>query len=91
MVVISLFDVLNLLLILGLLLSAALVVWVRGVINAVIASAVTGTFLTLLFFHLEAPDVALSEAAVGAVAVPMVMLISLAKIRGLLDDPSEAE
>ncbi|MBC7810594.1 MAG: sodium:proton antiporter, partial [Burkholderiales bacterium] len=40
---------------------------------------------------MQAPDVALSEAAVGAVAVPMVMLISLAKIRSLLDDPSEVE
>jgi energy-converting hydrogenase B subunit D len=88
---ITLFDLFNLLLIVGLILSAALVVLVRGVINAVIASAVTGTFLTLLFFHLEAPDVALSEAAVGAVAVPMVLLISLAKIRGLLDNPSEVE
>jgi energy-converting hydrogenase B subunit D len=89
--VISLFDIFNLILIVGLLLSAGLVVWVRGVINSIIASAVTGTFLTLLFFHLEAPDVALSEAAVGAVAVPMVLLISIAKIRGLLNNPSEAE
>ena len=87
----SLFDVLNLLLILGLLIAASLVVLVRGVINAVVASAVTGTFLTLIFFLLEAPDVALSEAAVGAVAVPLVILISLAKIRALLDDPREAE
>jgi uncharacterized MnhB-related membrane protein len=87
----TLFDILNTILILGLLISAALVVWVRGVINAVVASAVTGTFLTLIFFLLEAPDVALSEAAVGAVAVPLVVLISLAKIRGLLDDPKEAE
>jgi energy-converting hydrogenase B subunit D len=89
--VISLFDVLNLLLLSALLLSAALVVWARGVTNAIVASAVTGTCLTLLFFHLQAPDVAMSEAAVGAVAVPMVLLISLAKIRGLLDDPAEAE
>lgn len=88
---ISLFDVLNLLLLVGLLLSASMVVLIRGVINAVIASAVMGTFLTLIFFLMEAPDVALSEAAVGAVAVPMVMLISLAKIRGLLDDRAEAE
>lgn len=88
---ISLFDVLNLLLLVGLILSASMVVLVRGVINAIIASAVTGTFLTLIFFILEAPDVALSEAAVGAVAVPMVLLISLAKIRGLLDKPEEAE
>jgi energy-converting hydrogenase B subunit D len=89
--VISLFDIFNLILIVGLLLSAGLVIWVRGVINSIIASAVTGTFLTLLFFHLQAPDVALSEAAVGAVAVPMVLLISIAKIRGLLNNPAEAE
>ena len=88
---ISLFDLLNLLLLIALLLSAALVVGAKGVTNAIIASAVTGTCLTLLFFHLQAPDVALSEAAVGAVAVPMVLLVSLAKIRGLLDKPSEAE
>jgi uncharacterized MnhB-related membrane protein len=87
----TLFDVVNLLLMLGLLASAGLVVWGRGVTNAVIGSAVAGAFLTLFFLHLQAPDVALSEAAVGAVAVPMVMLISLAKIRGLLDDPREAE
>ncbi len=64
---------------------------VRGLINAVVASAVTGTFLTLIFFLLQAPDVALSEAAVGAVAVPLVVLISLAKIRGLLENPQEAD
>jgi uncharacterized MnhB-related membrane protein len=88
---ISLFDVVNLLIMIGLLVSAALVVWGRGITNAVIASAAGGTFLTLFFLHLQAPDVALSEAAVGAVATPMVLLISLAKIRGLLDDPREAE
>jgi uncharacterized MnhB-related membrane protein len=87
----SLFNIINWLLLIGLLLSALLVVRVRGVMNAIVASAATGTFLTLLFFHLEAPDVALSEAAVGAVAAPMVLLISVAKIRGLLDDPAEAE
>lgn len=85
------FQILATLLLLGLLASAGLVVWARGVVNAVVASAATGAFLTLLFLLLEAPDVALSEAAVGVVAVPLVMLISLAKIRGLLDDPSEAE
>jgi uncharacterized MnhB-related membrane protein len=33
----------------------------------------------------------LSEAAVGTVAVPLVLLMALAKIRSLLDDPAEAE
>jgi uncharacterized MnhB-related membrane protein len=89
--VITLFDLTNLLLLFGLVYCAWLVVRVRGLINAIASSAAAGTFLTLLFFQLEAPDVALSEAAVGAVAVPMVLLISLAKIRGLLDDPREAD
>jgi uncharacterized MnhB-related membrane protein len=64
---------------------------VKGVLNAVIAFSATGTFLTLLFLLLQAPDVALSEGAVGAVATPMVLLIALAKIKGLLDDPKEVE
>jgi uncharacterized MnhB-related membrane protein len=84
-------EILNLLLIIGMLMCALLVVRVRRLVHAVIAFSALGTFLTLIFFLLQAPDVALSEAAVGAVAVPMVLLISLAKIRGLLDDPTEAE
>jgi uncharacterized MnhB-related membrane protein len=85
------FEAINLVLIVGLLVSAWLVVRVRRIIDAVIAFSAVGTFLTLLFLQMQAPDVALSEAAVGAVAVPMVLLISLAKIRALLDNPKEAE
>jgi uncharacterized MnhB-related membrane protein len=85
------FEMLNLVLIIGLLGSALLTVRVKGVLNAVIAFSATGTFLTLLFLLMQAPDVALSEAAVGAVATPMVLLIALAKIKGLLDDPKEVE
>ena len=85
------FEAVNLILLVGMLLSALLVVQVRRVIDAVIAFAAVGTFLTLIFFQMQAPDVALSEAAVGAVAVPMVVLISLAKIRSLVDNPSEAQ
>jgi uncharacterized MnhB-related membrane protein len=85
------FTVLSSIFAIGLIASAMLVVWTKGLVNAIVASAATGTFLTLLFLLMEAPDVALSEAAVGAVAVPLVMLISLAKIRTLLDNPSEAE
>jgi energy-converting hydrogenase B subunit D len=85
------FELLNLLLIIGLLGSALLTVRVKGILNAVIAFSATGTFLTLLFLLMQAPDVALSEAAVGAVATPMVLLIALAKIKGLLDDPKEVE
>jgi uncharacterized MnhB-related membrane protein len=85
------FTILSTLFTIGLIASAVLVVWTRGLVNAIVASAATGTFLTLLFLLMQAPDVALSQAAVGAVAIPVVMLISLAKIRSLLDDVKEAE
>jgi uncharacterized MnhB-related membrane protein len=85
------FTILSAIFTIGLVACAVLVVWVRSLVNAIVASAATGTFLTLLFLLMEAPDVALSEAAVGAVAVPIVMLIALAKIRTLLDDPAEAD
>jgi uncharacterized MnhB-related membrane protein len=85
------FTILSTLFTIGLIASAVLVVMARSMVSAIVASAATGTFLTLLFLLMEAPDVALSEAAVGAVAVPAVMLISLAKIRALLDDPDEVE
>jgi len=48
----------------------------------VVTYAVYGLVLALLFFVLQAPDVALSEVAVGAVVVPLVILTTLAKTRG---------
>jgi len=85
------FELLNILLLIGLLATAVLTVRVRRVIDAVIAYSAMGYFLTLLFLQMQAPDVALSEAAVGAVAVPMVLFIAIAKIRRQLHDPSEAD
>jgi uncharacterized MnhB-related membrane protein len=83
--------IINAVLLVGLLACAVLVVAARRVVDAIIAFSAMGVFLTVLFFHLQAPDVALSEGAVGAVASPMVLLIGLAKIRGLLADPHEAD
>jgi uncharacterized MnhB-related membrane protein len=85
------FEVLNLVLLVGLLGTAILTVRVKRVFDAVIAFSAMGIFLTLLFFQMQAPDVALSEASVGAVAVPMVLLIAIAKIRSLLADPGEVD
>jgi len=85
------FLIVDAVLLVGLLICAVLVVAVRRVVDAIIAFSAMGAFLTLLFFHLQAPDVALSEGAVGAVATPLVLLIALAKLRGSLDDPHEAD
>ncbi len=40
-----------------------------------------GLLLALLFLSLQAPDVAYSEIVVGSAAVPVMVLVTLAKIR----------
>jgi uncharacterized MnhB-related membrane protein len=42
---------------------------------------VYGVALTLLFFTFQAPDVALSELVVSALALPLIILAALRKIR----------
>lgn len=46
-----------------------------------LAIAVNGFVLTLLFFALQAPDVALSELAVGGAALPLLFLVAVAALR----------
>ena len=45
------------------------------------ALAVNGMVLALLFFALQAPDVAFSEIVVGTAAVPLLYYATLASIR----------
>jgi energy-converting hydrogenase B subunit D len=40
-----------------------------------------GLTLALLFLALQAPDVSLSEIAVGSAAVPLVVLVTLSRMR----------
>lgn len=47
-----------------------------------IAYSIYGVVLSLLFFCLQAPDVALSEVTVGSFVVPLVVLTTIAKTRG---------
>ena len=47
----------------------------------VMAIAVNGLVLSALFMALQAPDVALSELAVGTAALPLLFLVILASIR----------
>ncbi len=57
------------------------VVLTREPRRQVFALAVNGLVLSLLFFALQAPDVALSELAVGTVAVPLLFLATLTAVR----------
>jgi uncharacterized MnhB-related membrane protein len=54
-------------------------VFTKRPINQLFVYTAFGISLTLLFFVLHAPDVALSELAVGTLILPLVVLIALMK------------
>ena len=60
---------------------AVVVVRTRARVRQVLALSVYGVLLALLFLVFQAPDVTLSELTVGAVALPMVLLLAIAKVR----------
>jgi energy-converting hydrogenase B subunit D len=60
---------------------ATAVVLIRAHVRQVLALSVYGVLLAVLFLVFQAPDVTLSELAVGAVALPIVLLLTLAKVR----------
>ncbi len=61
-------------------LSGLLVVTSRKPRRQIYAMGANGVVLALLFFVLQAPDVAYSEIAVGTVIVPLMFLITLAAV-----------
>ena len=61
--------------------SGLAVVLSRDPRRQVFAMAANGLVLTLLFFALQAPDVALSELVVGTAATPLLFMAALASIR----------
>jgi energy-converting hydrogenase B subunit D len=60
---------------------ATAVVLIRERVRQVLALSAYGVLLSVLFLAFQAPDVTLSELAVGAIALPVVLLLTLAKIR----------
>ncbi len=69
----------NTLIILGIVISAVLAVVFEKPLSSVIALGITGGFTALEFVVLHAPDVAISEAAVGAVLSTALFIIAVKK------------
>ena len=61
---------------------ATTVVLARDPLRQAMVASIYGLVLGILFFVFQAPDVALSQTVVGAVALPMMILLALAKVRG---------
>jgi energy-converting hydrogenase B subunit D len=60
---------------------ATAVVLVRRPVRQVLVLSIYGVLMAVLFLTFQAPDVTLSELTVGAVALPIILLLALAKIR----------
>jgi energy-converting hydrogenase B subunit D len=62
--------------------TATAVVFTREPLQQAMVASLYGLVLGILFLVFQAPDVALSQTAVGAVALPLMILLALAKIHG---------
>jgi energy-converting hydrogenase B subunit D len=60
---------------------ATAVVLTRRPVRQVIVLSAYGLMLAILFMAFQAPDVTLSELTVGGVALPLLLLLALAKVR----------
>ena len=72
--------VLNTIVLLGALASAVIAVRAEKLLDSVIALGATGSFIALEFLLLQAPDVAIAEASVGAVLSTVLFVIALRKV-----------
>lgn len=61
--------------------SATVAVVVRDPVRQALVLAVLGLALAVLFTVVQAPDVALSQLAVGAALTPLLLLLSVRKVR----------
>ena len=58
------------------------VVFTRDPVPQALVYSLYGLLLSFLFLVLQAPDVALSELAVGSAALPLLLLVTAAKTKG---------
>lgn len=63
------------------LIAGTTVVFTRGIASQAIVVSMFGLILALMFMAFQAPDVALSQLVVGAVGLPLMVLLAVAKLR----------
>jgi uncharacterized MnhB-related membrane protein len=61
--------------------SGLAVVRTRDVTSQIISLGFYGVLLALVFFFFRAPDVALSQITVGAVALPLMVMLAISRMK----------
>ncbi|MFO7619126.1 MAG: hydrogenase subunit MbhD domain-containing protein [Thermoplasmata archaeon] len=75
-------DLIHILVLAGIVVSAVIVIWQRDLISAAIALGACSLLLSLEFFILGAPDVAIAEAGVGAALTTAIFIMAIKETIG---------
>ena len=62
---------------------AIAVVFIRRLLSAVIVYSIFGVLMSIMWLLLEAPDLAITEAAVGAGVTTLLMFVALKKLHAI--------
>ena len=73
----TLMAVMHILVLLGLILSAGLAVYFKDLLSAAISLAAFSLLLSIEFYILQAPDVAIAEAGIGAALTTAIFIIAI--------------
>jgi energy-converting hydrogenase B subunit D len=71
------FEIFHGLIIAGLIVSAVLVYWFKDLLAATLAAGLFSFLISLEFYILQAPDVAISQAAIGAGLTTAIFIIAI--------------
>ncbi len=75
-------TLLTILLCVGILISALLAMYLKNTVAAIVSAGLVGLFASVTYVILAAPDVAMTEAAIGSGITTVVFLFALSKTRG---------
>jgi energy-converting hydrogenase B subunit D len=70
-------SILHVIVLLLILVGAALAVWFKDLLSSVIALAAASLLVALEFYLLQAPDVAIAEAGIGAALTTAIYVIAI--------------
>lgn len=73
-------SLVHLIVLVGIMLAAALVFFMRDLLAAAIATGLFSFLISLEFYILQAPDVAISQAAIGAGLTTAIFIIAIRKV-----------
>ncbi len=74
-------EIIVTILILLMIVSAIAALVFKDLISAIIASCIVSLIAAILFYFLQAPDVAMAEAAIGAALVTGIFIIAVKKTK----------